>query len=206
MGELERMVVAMGSSRAVVDDGDAVVRARQVMGARQRVQQARVALAAAERELEAQLEALSRRATTSAVTPVGSSGSVEPSDVTRLEGIRRDLEAAHSAQGRRARREAAKEVLALELAQRLVLSRLGFATYEEFDRSRADAPHTAPDVIDLAYLEFARMDLERAERELEELVLPVRRPIPAIAATKQLALAPWSGPPPLPRRKAAHLR
>jgi hypothetical protein len=125
----------------------------------ERVQLARRAL---ERERERAVEAAARASAAEAETT-----HLDPEDVEHLLEIHGSLEV----ERRAARRPFAKngrEIMSFELAERLVLERLGFASYEDFE---ADLQVEAPlvEVIDLAELSRLEQDVADAEAELARI-------------------------------------
>lgn len=100
---------------------------------------------------------------TSASTP-------DAATVARLEEIEQELAAASRTAGARSRKRNERRVLDLLLSERLLLDQLGFATYAELAQQYgSDASTEDADLTDLAYLEFARMELESAQRRLDAL-------------------------------------
>lgn len=142
-------------------------RHRQLLGARERVRRAQEALAEAVAGLDAQYARV-RRAVGG--TDSGPLGFLDPDDLARVVEIEDAIDRILSGAGRFHRhlpRQAAKDLLSLELADRLLLARLGFSSRDAFDESRAASGHERTEIIDLAYVEFARFDLESAAEDLD---------------------------------------
>lgn len=132
-------------------------------------------------------------------------------DVARLEEIHRNLLHERHVARRMLHRRSERLVLALELAERLALDRLGFVDYADFEAHRDDAERV---IIDVDAIEQAARDLAEAEAVLEELdgtgaagadrrrafgwtVDPVLRrgaPVRATTARRQLFGDPAIGP------------
>ena len=94
----------------------------------------------------------------------------DPETVTRLEEIERELAELSRTSGSRSRKRNERRVLDLLLSERLLLDQLGFATYAEYAAwCGNDVSAEQADLTDLAYLEFARMELEAAEQRLDAL-------------------------------------
>ena len=99
-----------------------------------------------------------------------SAGTPDVETVARLEEIEQELATLSRTAGGRSRKRNERRVLDLLLSERLLLDQLGFATYAEYaQQCGSDASTELADLTDLAYLEFARMELESAERRLDAL-------------------------------------
>ncbi len=89
-------------------------------------------------------------------------------DVERLIAIHQSLRHERQVARRPFHNRSQRLVLALELAERLALERLGFADYAAFEASGGgEAPE--PDVIDLVRIERAQRELAEAEAVLAEI-------------------------------------
>jgi hypothetical protein len=106
-------------------------------------------------------------------------------DVDRLVEIHRHLRHERLVARRPFHRQTARLVLALELAERLALDRLGFDDYAEFESHRGDGRPRRP-IIDIDHLERAAAELAEAEAILAEL-----------DGTARTASAPAASPPAL---------
>lgn len=136
------------------------------LAAHNRIERARELVRLAEADLERQAAA-ARRAAEGLPPEVVV---FDPADRDLLDRVHTDLLEARRAvtTSGRARRRAAERVVALELAERLILARLGCASFEDY-QDRLAAASAAEPVIDLAYLEYAHEELDRAEAELAAL-------------------------------------
>jgi len=139
------------SGEAATTDGPALTWAEnEVLVALRRLARARAQLAAAEAQVAA----------------VSSSG-FEAADVERLEQVHAELAVARKkASGRRAKGGARQRARELESTERLLLDRLGVASYEEY-RTRADRSQDSQ-VIDSEVIDFARRELDSAQRAWRE--------------------------------------
>ncbi len=94
-------------------------------------------------------------------------GGPDPEIAIRLEVIEQELTVLGRQAGSRARKRNERRVLDLLLSERLLLEQLGFATYAAYATWRdGDVTH---DETDLAYLEFARMELDAAQERLDAI-------------------------------------
>ncbi len=126
-----------------------------------------------EKELLAALKrvvtARERLATLEAQAGTVVSTGFDPDDVARLEEVHADLvHARQKASGPFGRRWTDK-VEALEMNERLILDRLGVATFEELRAARAERPATSVELVDPVVLDFARRELQAAESAFLEL-------------------------------------
>lgn len=94
-------------------------------------------------------------------------GTTFEEDVDRLVEIHRSLQHERHVARRPFHRHADRLVMALELAERLALERLGFDDYADFESRSGERP--TDDVIDLAHLEQAARELAEAEAALAAL-------------------------------------
>ena len=93
----------------------------------------------------------------------------DPEEAAHLEQLHAELEEARrKASGRFGKRHADR-VESLEVNERLVLDRLGVASYDEFVQVRAERVHTTVEVVDPVVLEFARREVADAEAAFLEL-------------------------------------
>jgi hypothetical protein len=123
----------------------------EVLGALRRLARAQAQLVAAEAQVAA----------------VGSA-SFDPADVERLEQVHAELASARAkATGRFAKGAARQRVRELETTERLVLDRLGVASYDEY-RARADRSQGSQ-VVDSEVIDFARRELASAQRAYHEV-------------------------------------
>lgn len=135
------------------------------LAAHHRLERARELLRLAEDDLERQAAAARRAA--EGLPPEVAVFDADDRDL--LERVHADLLDTREAvvSSGRSRKRAAERVVALELAERLILARLGCDSFEEY-QDRLAAADTDP-VIDLAYLEFAQEEVARAEADLERI-------------------------------------
>ncbi len=165
-------------------------RSRRQLAALERVRRARLALAEAEADIERTIALLEmvgdlpvdRRDELPPLPP-----GVEPVDAERLEQVHADLERARR---RSSRWGGGREVVGLEMAERLILERLGFADYEGFDQARRE--REAP-VLDFAHLEFAQHELAQAEAAWQALLDGDERSDDGLRAGPA-PLPVWQGP------------
>jgi hypothetical protein len=96
----------------------------------------------------------------------------DPADAARVEELEAELSKLRSKASSRFGGGAARErIPQAELEQRLVLDRLGFASYEEF--RAADRKPPPEDQVDPVFLDFARRELAGAEEAYQQvLALP----------------------------------
>lgn len=142
----------------VADPVDPVIRHRR-LDALQKAHRARQTLAR-------EAERIERIRATEAAAADGT-GTTFEEDVDRLVEIHRSLQRERHAARRPFHRHADRLVMALELAERLALDRLGFDDYADFESRNGERP--TDDVIDLAHLEQAARELAEAEAVLAEL-------------------------------------
>jgi hypothetical protein len=126
----------------------------EVLGALRRLARAQAQVAAAEAQVAA-----------------AGSASFDPADVERLEQVHAELASANAkATGRFSKGAARQRARELESTERLVLGRLGVASYEEYEAVAARSQGS--NVVDSEVIEFARRELDsaqRAWREVQEL-------------------------------------
>jgi hypothetical protein len=123
----------------------------EVLGALRRLARAQAQLAAAQAQVAA-----------------AGSASFDPADVERLEQVHAELaKAKGKASGRFAKGAARQRVRELESSERLVLDRLGVASFEEY-RARANRSQGSQ-VVDSEVIAFARRELESAQRAWREV-------------------------------------
>jgi hypothetical protein len=143
---------------------------RELVAALRRLANARSQLVALEEQLEA-----------------SEVQTLDPADLAEIDAVRAEMDRLQSKAKSRFGGGAARERLAeLELSERLVLERLGFATYDELAAFRAQPP-PAPSV-DPAIVAFARRELHDAEQawlEIQALELPPREPDEADATASE---------------------
>jgi hypothetical protein len=105
----------------------------------------------------------------------------DPDDEARLDELHAELvHARQKASGPFGRRWSDK-VESLEMNERLVLDRLGVASYEEFRSQRVERPATTVELVDPVVLDFARRELQTAEAaflDLQTLVVAEDEPEP----------------------------
>jgi len=94
-------------------------------------------------------------------------GGPDPEIVIRLEVIEQELTVLRRQAGSRSRKRDERRLIDLLLSERLLLEQLGFATYADYTTWRDG--YVRDDLTDLAYLEFARMELESAQERLDAI-------------------------------------
>ena len=101
------------------------------------------------------------------VAAVDSAG-FDPADVERLEQVHAELATAKGKATKKFAKGAARErARELESTERLVLDRLGVASYDEY-RARADRSQGSQ-VVDSEVIDFARRELASAQRAWREV-------------------------------------
>ncbi|HEY5155690.1 MAG TPA: hypothetical protein VIJ47_13200 [Acidimicrobiales bacterium] len=106
--------------------------------------------------------------------------SFDPADADRLDALAADLRHARSkASGRFAKGAARERVEELEMNERLLLDRLGVASYDDY-RAIVDAPPPAIEAADPAVLAFARQELASAQEawlSVQAMEVPDEEPV-----------------------------
>jgi hypothetical protein len=147
---------------------------QEIVTALRRLAAAQAQLATAEAEYEEAQVEVARR--------------TDREDLTRLEEIHRELMEARARASGWFGRSARDRVPALEMAEEVVLHRLGAATYLE---ARARAAEASVAEADTHTLEFARRELHAAQAEWREVqALELRPAAPAIDLTEPAAPPP----------------
>ncbi|HVN51788.1 MAG TPA: hypothetical protein VMT43_10170 [Acidimicrobiales bacterium] len=124
---------------------------REVLGALRRLARARANLAAAEAKLVD-----------------GDAATFDPADVERLEEVHAELGAARAkAAGRFAKGAARQRVRDLESTERLVLGRLGVASYDDY--LALAATREGNHVVESEVIDFARRELASAQQAWREV-------------------------------------
>lgn len=121
--------------------------------------------------------------------------STDPADVGRANALEAELTKLRAKASSRFGGGAARErIPEVELDQRLVLERLGFLTYADFQAAGGRVAPAA-DSVDPAFVEFARRELAAAEEAYEQLLAmpddvddspaaPLAKPRPTIDLTR----------------------
>lgn len=116
-----------------------------------------------------------------AVAPVAEVTEVAADDADRLESLHSGIERLRpKTTGRFGAGSARHKMDELELEQRLLLDRLGFASYDAY-RAGISTPSAAAPTVDATMLEFARREFRDAEAafiEITSMIIPPSDPEP----------------------------
>lgn len=107
----------------------------------------------------------------------------DPDDLARVDSYQQEIEKLRQkAQSRFGGASARERLAEAELQQRLILERLGAASYEELQELRR-APASAADEVDPVFVEFARRELAAAEEAYRQVLLLPDEADPAVVSS-----------------------